>query len=112
VVSAHLNAGFARAADLKSADVITDVAGVENLIEAEADAIMHMNEDHAEAVRLYATKLLGAEDGPWRLTGLDPEGLDLALGDATLRLPFPQRVATADELRKVVVDLAAKARTR
>jgi hypothetical protein len=112
VVSAHLNAGFARAADLKSADVIIDVAGVENLIEAEADAIMHMNEDHAEAVRLYATKLLGAEDGPWRLTGLDPEGLDLALGDATLRLPFPQRVATADELRNVVVDLAAKARTR
>ncbi len=51
-----------------------------------------MNEDHAEAVRLYATKLLGAEDGKWRLTGLDPDGLDLALGDATLRLPFPERV--------------------
>jgi hypothetical protein len=48
-----------------------------------------MNDDHAEAVRLYATKLLGAEDGAWRLTGLDPEGLDLARGDATLRLPFP-----------------------
>jgi putative heme iron utilization protein len=110
VVSAHLNAGFARAADLKAADVITDVSGAENLIEAEPGAIAHMNEDHAEAVRLYATKLLGAEDGPWRLTGLDPEGLDLALGDATLRLPFPQRVATADELRKVLVDLAAKAR--
>jgi hypothetical protein len=112
VVSAHLNAGFARAADLKAADVITDVAGAGNLIEAEAGAITHMNEDHAEAVRLYATKLLGAEDGPWRLTGLDPEGLDLALADATLRLPFPERVASADELRKVVVDLVAKARTR
>ncbi len=50
----------------------------------------HMNADHAEAVRLYATKLLGAEDGPWRLTGLDPEGLDLACGDANAaacRLP-------------------------
>ena len=112
VVSAHLNAGFARAADLKAADVITDVGGAGNLIEAEAGAITHMNEDHAEAVRLYATKLLGAEDGPWRLTGLDPEGLDLALADATLRLPFPERVASADELRKVVVDLVAKARTR
>ena len=55
-----------------------------------------MNADHADAVRLYATKLLGAEDGPWRLTGLDPEGLDLALDDATLRLPFPRRVATAE----------------
>jgi heme iron utilization protein len=110
VVSAHLNAGFARAADLKASDVITDLAGAENLIETEASAVAHMNEDHAEAVRLYATKLLGADDGSWRLTGLDPEGLDLALGDATLRVAFAERVATADQLRKVVVDLAAKAR--
>ena len=87
-VSAHLNGGFARAADLKAADVTTDIADAENLIDAEEGAVTHMNGDHAEAVRLYATKLLGAEDGPWRLTGLDPDGLDLARGDATLRLPF------------------------
>ena len=68
-VSAHLNGGFARAADLTAADVTTDIAGAENLIEAEAGAIAHMNDDHAEAVRLYATKLLGGEDGAWRLTG-------------------------------------------
>jgi len=112
VVAAHLNAGFARAADLKAAELITDICGAENLIEAEASAIAHMNEDHAEAVRLYATKLLGADDGAWRLTGLDPEGLDLALGDAILRLPFPERIATSEELRRIVVGLAAKARTR
>jgi heme iron utilization protein len=111
VVSAHLNGGFARAADLKAADVLTDVSGAEDLLEAEAGAVAHMNDDHAEAVRLYATKLLGAEDGKWRLTGLDPDGLDLALGDATLRLPFPDRVTSAQALRKTVVDLATKART-
>ena len=110
VVSAHLNGGFARAADLKAADVMTDLAGAEELLETEAGAVAHMNDDHAEAVRLYATKLLGAEDGKWRLTGLDPEGLDLALGDATLRLPFPERVITAQALRKIVVELAARAR--
>jgi putative heme iron utilization protein len=110
VVSAHLNAGFARAADLKAADVLTDVAGADELIEAEEGAVSHMNEDHAEAVRLYATKLLGADDGKWRLTGLDPDGLDLALGDLTLRLPFPQRVTDAAQLRKVVVELAKRAR--
>jgi len=109
-VSAHLNGGFARAADLKAADVMTDTAGAENLIEAEASAVAHMNDDHAEAVRLYATKLLGAEDGAWRLTGLDPDGLDLARGDATLRLPFAERVTSAEQLRQVVVALAAKAR--
>jgi heme iron utilization protein len=110
VVSAHLNGGFARAADLKAADVMADISDAAELIEAEDGAIAHMNEDHAEAVRLYATKLLGAEDGHWRLSGLDPDGLDLALGDLTLRLPFPERVTTAQALRKMVVELAAKAR--
>jgi putative heme iron utilization protein len=110
VVSAHLNGGFARAADLKAAEVLTDLAGAGELLDAEAGAVAHMNDDHAEAVRLYATKLLGAPDGKWRLTGLDPDGLDLALGDATLRLPFAERVTTAQTLRKVVVELAAKAR--
>jgi putative heme iron utilization protein len=110
VVSAHLNAGFGRAADLQAADVITDLSGAEGLIEAEAGALAHMNNDHAEAVRLYATKLLGGDDGAWRLTGLDPDGLDLALGDSTLRLPFPGRVASTDALRRMVVDLAKAAR--
>ncbi len=113
-MSAHLNGGFARAADLKAADVLTDVSGAENLIEAEESAVAHMNADHADAVRLYATKLCGAQDRTsrksWRITGIDPEGLDLARGDVTLRLPFPQRVTDAQQLRKVVVDLAAKAR--
>jgi putative heme iron utilization protein len=112
VVSAHLNAGFARAADLPAADVLTETAGAEDLIAAEESAVAHMNEDHAEGIRLYATKLLGADDGRWRLTGLDPEGLDLALGDTTLRLPFPHRVTTGGALREMVVDLAKRARAK
>jgi hypothetical protein len=112
VVSAHLNGGFARAADLKAADVLTDVSDAENLLDAEADAVSHMNDDHAGAVRLYATKLLGGDDGPWRLIGLDPEGADLALGDAALRLPFPQRVTSAQTLRRTLVELAARAQSK
>jgi putative heme iron utilization protein len=109
-VSAHLNGGFARAADLAATDVLTDLAGAEELIEAEPGALAHMNADHADAVRLYATKLLGEKDAAWRLTGIDPEGLDIAFGDATLRLAFPQRVVSAQQLRSAVVELAAKAR--
>jgi len=112
VVSAHLNGGFGRAADLKASDVLTDVTDAEDLVEAEAGAVAHMNTDHAEAVRLYATKLIGAEDGSWRLTGLDPDGLDLALGDATLRLAFPERVSTAEQMREMVVKLAKSARAK
>jgi putative heme iron utilization protein len=115
MVAAHLNGGFARAADLKAADVMTDVSDAADLIEAEPGAVAHMNADHADAVRLYATKLLnadgaGAGDGLWWLTGLDPEGLDLACGDAALRLPFPQRVTNAAQLREMLVALAKKAR--
>jgi putative heme iron utilization protein len=110
IASAHLNGGFARAADLKAEDVRTDLARADELIAAETDAIGHMNADHAEACRLYATKLLGEPDGAWKLTGLDPDGLDLALGDRTARLPFRQRVTEPDQLRKVLVELAAQAR--
>jgi hypothetical protein len=116
IASAHLNAGFARAADLAAADVITNISDAEDLIEAEASAIVHMNEDHAEAAQLYATKLLGAQsgaqEGSWRVTGLDPDGLDLARGDTLLRLPFRERVTTARQLREVLADLAKQARER
>jgi putative heme iron utilization protein len=110
VVSAHLNGGFARAADLTAADVLTNVSDAQALIEAEVDAITHMNADHAEACRLYATKLLGAPEGNWACVGIDPEGLDLQNGRAVLRLPFPQRVTAPGPLRAVLKQLAEQAR--
>jgi putative heme iron utilization protein len=112
VVSAHLNGGFARAADLKAADVLTGLSGAEAMLDVEESAIEHMNADHAEACRLYATKLLGAPDGAWRCVGLDPDGLDLQQGQTGLRLPFPQRVTDAAGLRAVLKRLADKARGR
>ena len=110
VVSAHLNGGFARAADLSPADVLTDIAGAEPLIEAEEGAIAHMNADHAETCRLYATKLLGAPDGDWACVGVDPEGLELQKGSAALRLFFPQRITGPGPLRAMLKQLADGAR--
>jgi putative heme iron utilization protein len=111
-MSAHLNGGFARAADLAARDFLTAVDDALDLIEAEDGVIAHMNEDHPDAVRLYATALLKAVDGPWRLTGADPDGIDLALGDSTLRLAFAERVTTPEALRQVLVQRAKAARTR
>jgi putative heme iron utilization protein len=110
VASAHLNGGFARAADLAAHDVCTDLAGAADLVVAEADAVAHMNADHAEACRLYATRLLGEPDGSWRVTGIDPDGVDLALNERTARLAFPQRVTEPGQLRQVLVMLAGQAR--
>lgn len=110
VSGGHLNGGFARAALLSAEELLSDVAGAEALRTAEAGAIEHMNADHADAVRLYATKLLGGREGPWRITGIDPEGLDLAFADDTLRLVFDKPVLDATALRLALVHLAEKAR--
>lgn len=107
---AHLVAGFGRIVDLKPPDVLTDVSGAETLVAAEPEVIAHMNADHADACRLYATKLLGAPDGEWRCVGCDPEGLDLQDGRMGLRLTFPQRVTQPGVLRAVLKQLAEQAR--
>lgn len=108
----HLVAGFGRIVTLDGAKVLTDVIGADEVLAGEASAVAHMNEDHTDATALYATKLLGAADGAWRITGLDPDGADLALGDATLRLPFPERVTSGLALRKTLVALVGEARAR
>lgn len=110
VVSSHLNGGFARAADLTAADVLTDTADAQDLIDAEEGAVAHMNEDHGAALNLYAVKLCGAPDGIWRCTGIDPDGIDLQNGPLALRLMFPRRVTSAGGLRLVLKELAEKAR--
>ena len=108
----HLVAGFGRIVTLEGARVLTDLHGADEVLAGEAGAVAHMNEDHMEANALYATKLLGAADGAWRITGLDPDGADLALGDATLRLPFPERVTSGLALRKTLVALVGEARAK
>jgi heme iron utilization protein len=110
VVSAHLNGGFARAADLKASDVVTNLEDAAEIVEIEEGAVEHMNADHSDAVRLYATKLLGEADGAWQVTGVDPEGLDLALGDCTARIPFAERVTNGIALRKTLAEWGARAR--
>lgn len=106
----HVNGGFGRAATLAPADILVPLAGAESLVEAEEDILAQMNHDHAEAVRLYATRLAGAADGEWRLTGIDPCGIDLALGDETARVAFTERVDSPGALRAALVAMAAKAR--
>jgi hypothetical protein len=108
----HLVAGFGRIVDLRPEQFLTDISDAAALIEAEQGAIDHMNADHRDATKLYATKLLGAEDADWRCTGCDPGWLDLQAGAKTLRLDFPQAVTGPGELRKMLVRLADEARAK
>jgi len=109
---AHLVAGFGRIVDLKPAEVLTDLAGADALVAADAEIVAHINRDHADTCRLYAAKLLGAPDGAWRCVGCDPEGLDLQCGRTGLRLAFPQRVTQPGVLRAVLKQLADQARVQ
>jgi heme iron utilization protein len=108
--AAHLVAGFGRIVDLKPRDILTETDDAADLVAAEPDILAHMNGDHADAVRLYATKLLGAPDGEWRCVGCDPEGLELQHGRTALRLAFPQRVRAPGVLRQVLKQMAEQAR--
>lgn len=111
ISAAHLVAGFGRIVDMTPQDVLVDPAGADDLLNAEERASAHMNEDHADACALYATKLYGAPDGDWRCAGFDPEGLELQNGRTALRLPFPQRVNGSGPLRAILVEMAQQART-
>lgn len=112
VQAVHLNGGFARAARLGPDDVLTEVSDAEDLMAAEADAVAHMNEDHAEALQVYASVLAGRKRAAWKMTGCDPDGIDLSLGDETARIAFPRRVTSAAALRKMLRELAEDARRR
>lgn len=108
--SVHVVAGFGRITDIAGSALLTDLTGADDVLAGEAGAVEHMNDDHADAILLYATKLLGAPAGEWRMTGSDPEGADLMLGRATLRLPFPARVNDMKALQKTLVALVGEAR--
>ena len=107
---AHLVAGFGRIVDLAASDILTDLSGAQMVVSAEAEIVTHINDHHADAVRLYATKLLHGPDGAWRCVGCDPEGLEMQLDHAALRLAFPQRIKSPGELRGVLQQLAQTAR--
>jgi putative heme iron utilization protein len=106
----HLVAGFGRIVDLAPDRFLTDLAGAEALLAAEADAVAHMNADHRDTMNLYATRLLGAPISDWRCSGCDPDGIDLQSGQQVVRLDFPERVMNPAQLRQMLKELAAKAR--
>ncbi len=109
VERAHLVGGFGKIRWIDSAELAPPEAM--GLAGAEAGIVEHMNADHAEAVQLYAAKLIGLAGDGWRMTGIDSEGIDLRRAGNVARLAFDVPLAAAAEARKVLVSLVAKART-
>ncbi|MGD9866631.1 MAG: HugZ family protein [Hyphomicrobiales bacterium] len=112
VAGAHYVGGFGRIHDIPGTELVRDMAGAEAVTAAEEGIVEHMNDDHADAIQLYATQLLGAEPGPWRMSGCDPWGCDLLLDGEALRLDFASRNETPGDIRKSLVALAEEARKK
>lgn len=110
VTGSHLVAGFGRIVDVPPAELLTDCSDCGELIAAEEGAVEHMNDDHGEALALYATRLLGMPEGDWKTTGADPDGLDLRAGPLRARLEFPQKARNGGDLRAILVHFAKEAR--
>jgi putative heme iron utilization protein len=106
---AHLVAGFGKIRWMEAAELLA-VPPLPELMESEEGIVSHMNEDHSDAIQLYAGKLLGLSGSNWTMTGIDAEGIDLRQEGQVARLPFEAPLATADQARKTLISLVSKAR--
>lgn len=102
-----LNGGFGKAYALTNSDLILSEAPLlAEFAKREANILDHMNEDHADCISHYAVTLGNQTAGAWRMSGLDPEGVDLVRGGTFLRLTFLELLTSTAQIREVLVRLA------
>lgn len=106
--SASLNGGFGKAYALTSANLLSSADPA--LAAAEEHAVEHMNDDHADAIDLYARHYTKAPSGKWVLTGIDAEGIDIAHGDDVRRIWFEKPINVPQDMHMVLVQMAKSAR--
>lgn len=108
VSDAHLVAGFGRIHWLAGEKIAFPAAPA--LALAEAELIARANADWGEALDGVAG-LLGRPGRGWRLTGIDPEGIDLRRAGEVARLDFTAPVADAAAAEAELARLMRAART-
>jgi putative heme iron utilization protein len=82
-----------------------------------AGIIEHMNADHADAQVLYCRHLAGLPDTTEAtMAAVDRYGFEMIAagpaGRSAVRLGFPQRCSTAEEVRRVMIAMLGDARQR
>ncbi|MET0358892.1 MAG: HugZ family protein [Pararhizobium sp.] len=101
---ASFNAGFGRAYALEGNDLLIASQAREEIATAEPLLLDELG-SNADAV-IYR---IGDDPEPvtpgWQVTGIDAEGVDLALGDAVRRVSFPRQVENIADLRAMFVKL-------
>jgi heme iron utilization protein len=101
----HLVAGFGRIEWINGADFLFEL-DTSALAAAETEILRHMNEDHRDTIAHYAHGLLCRTGTGWRMTGIDPEGIDMRCDGDTARLDFAAPVLTPEAARATLVRLS------
>ncbi|MDX2258486.1 MAG: DUF2470 domain-containing protein [Hyphomicrobiaceae bacterium] len=114
VDEAHFIGGFGKIVPMPGHALGVDTTAAGELLAAEAEIVAHMNDEHADAVALYAERIAGhgPQDGPWRFTAIDPMGFDIAGRTVGCRIEFRERVLSPQDARRAFRALAEEARGR
>jgi heme iron utilization protein len=102
ISAVHFNGGFGRAAPLTPIDILTDMAGAEDLIAAEAALLDEINAREPAYLAFLAGDERADNRRRWRTIGLDPDGLDLAAGGRAARLGFAEPATTLQAWREAL----------
>lgn len=97
---ASLNGGFGKAYAMTAEDLASPAM----------DDLAIPDPDEEPPAGLLATALLNEPEGPWRITGCDAEGVDLANTDRIARLWFDRPLSAPSDLQPTLAQLAARAR--
>jgi len=101
----QINGGPARnASNITADDLRTDLTGADSLIAAVDDEIVHINAIKGEASRLAV--MAGKKPGAWKVTSIDPDGINLASSQDLARLWFAERVTDLNQLAKALTQSA------
>lgn len=107
VERAHLVAGFGRIEWIAGAALL-EAGDLAALAAAEPQILAAANADPAALPDRLAA-LLGRRGSGWRITGIDPAGVDLRRAQETARLDFPAPAPTPQAVREALSTLAAAA---
>lgn len=102
----HLIGGFGMIHWLDASEVLADAPKLDAAVD---DMIEHMNDDHADAVALYA-QAEGMDGDGWRMVGVDTDGIDLSDGARFCRINTPERMHSPGDVRRAMAALAKAAR--
>jgi hypothetical protein len=108
VTRAHFVAGFGRIHWIDAADLMPAVEGANKLANEESALIERLLEAHADLADRLARQATGRAASGWRITGIDPEGIDLRRKGAVARIDFAAPAVDGDSAMQAVEELLKK----